>query len=122
MDNNSGAVFCYRKVVELEPNNIECWLDLGSTLLEMDNFNESLSAFETVISLSPEWSEGYYNKSKLFIKRNEISKSAHWLHLAILFEPKKAEEFERDFQDFADKTTITDLKSELNRLMSLKKK
>ncbi len=47
------AVFCFKKSVELSPNNVESWYSLGGTYLRMKNVSAAKDAWDRVKVLNP---------------------------------------------------------------------
>ena len=103
---------------KIEPENIECWLDYGDTLLELNLYEEAKNSFKNVINLNPEWAEGYYHLSKVYAQLRNFSKSAYWLHTAISIDPNKKEEYKNEFPELLENNNILPLNKELEKLVN----
>ena len=57
--------------------------DYGIALLRQNKLGESLSAFEKVISINPDYSDGYINASRVLIKQGDFEKAMSYLTKAI---------------------------------------
>ena len=54
LDDMAGASEEFRKTVELQPDHVKAWSNLGATLGELDRPAEALAAFERALALEPE--------------------------------------------------------------------
>ena len=57
--------------------------DYGIALLRQNKLGESLNAFEKVISINPDYSDGYINASRVLIKQGDFEKAMSYLTKAI---------------------------------------
>jgi tetratricopeptide (TPR) repeat protein len=59
----------FKKVGELEPENIEAWTRRGNLLFETNKFAEAIEVLNKSISILPN-AEAYYTRSKCYYKTN----------------------------------------------------
>jgi tetratricopeptide (TPR) repeat protein len=47
------ALECYRRAIEMEPENDVYWTNMGVALLELERFDEALEAFNRALMINP---------------------------------------------------------------------
>jgi tetratricopeptide (TPR) repeat protein len=75
------AVSCFKAAVELDPNYIDAYYDLGSILEYLQQDEEALSVFKQIILRKPDDYEAVFKAAKLSKKIGEIDKAKMYLTL-----------------------------------------
>ena len=65
LNKHKEAIKCYEKVLKKTPNNLDCMLNLASSLNTVGENIKALSFLDRVISISPQYFEAYYNKGNV---------------------------------------------------------
>ena len=81
----------YRKMVEADPSEPMAWMDLGSTLLELQKIPESIEKFRQALRLSPGNSRAHYNLGIAYTRLGSDRDAARHYEAAV-----------RSRQDFKD--------------------
>ncbi|MEI0446685.1 tetratricopeptide repeat protein [Brachyspira intermedia] len=77
------AIKCFKKAVELEPNNDESWRWLGNTYLVNSNNDEALEAFLKAIEIDSNKSNNWNSLGLLYKEKKEYEKALETLNKAI---------------------------------------
>jgi tetratricopeptide (TPR) repeat protein len=109
---------CYRRALELNPKDHECWFDFGDTALHLGNIPAAIYAFQQVIALAPEWAEGYYALAKIYAAEDRIDDAAKLLATALKLEPKMESVYEVDFMMFLSDDKVRRLVHAVMRLLA----
>jgi spermidine synthase len=78
------AVEHYSRLVELEPDNIGGWNNLGICYNRLDQLDRAIWAFENVIKRNPEWPPVYLNLALVHEKRQDLAAASRALERAVL--------------------------------------
>jgi tetratricopeptide (TPR) repeat protein len=70
--------------VELEPDNIGGWNNLGICYNRLDQLDRAIWAFENVIKRNPEWPPVYLNLALVHEKRQDLAAASRALERAVL--------------------------------------
>jgi tetratricopeptide (TPR) repeat protein len=92
-----ASVASYRRVIDIQPDNVDGWLDLADALSECGSYQEALTAYNRVITMSPDWSEAYYQKCKCCLQTGLFQEAIESAKRSLELEPHKINTF---FQDF----------------------
>ncbi|MEI0567328.1 tetratricopeptide repeat protein [Brachyspira pulli] len=77
------AIKCFKKAVELEPNNDEAWRWLGNAYLVNSNNDEALEAFLKAIEIDSNKSNNWNSLGLLYQEKKEYEKALETLNKAI---------------------------------------
>jgi spermidine synthase len=77
------AVVQYSRLVELEPDNIAGWNNLGICYTRLKQFDRAIWAFENVIQRNPGWTAVYVNLAVVYEKRNDLAAASQTLEKAV---------------------------------------
>ncbi|MFO7906215.1 MAG: tetratricopeptide repeat protein [Planctomycetota bacterium] len=61
----------YRQVIEIKPDSLETWFNLGLTYTRTEQYDEALAAFDKVTELAPEVAEVHYCRGLIHERRLE---------------------------------------------------
>ncbi|MFX1357691.1 MAG: tetratricopeptide repeat protein [Promethearchaeota archaeon] len=76
------AVKCFKRIIELEPNNYRAWYNLGISYFKLNRNEEALKAYNRAIEIKPDYMYCYYNIGLL----HEFNKGD--LEIALLYYEK----------------------------------
>lgn len=77
------AIGAFKAAIEIRPDFIEAWNNLGNALKREKCFSEARSAFENAINLDPAFSHAYYNLG-LLLQAQQLPKEAKPYFIACL--------------------------------------
>jgi tetratricopeptide (TPR) repeat protein len=78
------AVEHYSRLVELEPDNIGGWNNLGICYNRLEQLDRAMWAFENVIKHNPGWIPAYLNMALIHEKRKDLTAASQTLERAVL--------------------------------------
>ncbi len=91
------SLVAYRKALELQPDDAECWYDYASTHLEAGNVLEALQGFTECTRLLPHWAEAYFATAKTICAAGQPAMAVPFLEKSFALDPTKRDEFSSDF-------------------------
>lgn len=74
----------YGRLVELEPDNIAGWNNLGICYNRLEQLDRAIWAFENVIKRNPGWAPAYLNLALVHEKRQDLAAASQMLERAVL--------------------------------------
>ena len=86
LKNYSQAELFYRKVLEIEPDYAEAWLNLGSALRAKGEFDAALDAYHQAVSLNPTYS-AYSNLGVAIFERGNSTRAIEACTKALSLKP-----------------------------------
>jgi tetratricopeptide (TPR) repeat protein len=81
------AVEKFRLALEVKPDSIPAWIDLGSALGEMGEPDEAIVAFERAVELAPGNETALFNLGVLLSRRGDFDRAVDFLSQAGQFAP-----------------------------------
>ena len=60
--NFEDALFCFEKVIELEPDNHEAWIRRGGALGNLGRFEEAINSYDKALEIKPNFHEAWFNR------------------------------------------------------------
>ncbi len=75
LGNNTEALKCFEKAIELNENNIRGWLWRGRVLQVMDKFEESLNNYDQALKLFPDEIELWKGKGEVILLSEKYKKA-----------------------------------------------
>ncbi|MEA1917307.1 MAG: tetratricopeptide repeat protein, partial [Campylobacterota bacterium] len=82
-----------KRVVELEPNSVSAYSNLGITLMELNRVSEAIENFTKALSLKPNYAEGYNNLGIALQDLKELDDAVKNYKKAIAIEPNYAQAY-----------------------------
>ena len=64
----SKAVEMYQTAIQLEPNRIESYYELGVTYMRLKDYPKAITVLEKVVALKPRHKSAHYNLAKAYAK------------------------------------------------------
>ena len=81
-----GARFNW--TVELAPDYVEAWNNLGILLGEMDRPDEAISAYRRALSLAPDYPDALYNLAETLVARGELGEARRLWRAYLVVDPQ----------------------------------
>jgi len=66
-----GAIKCFTKLIEKEPNNIYGYINLGIAKMDIGDYNEAIDCFSKAIELEPNNADAYRNRALAYYSLNK---------------------------------------------------
>jgi Flp pilus assembly protein TadD len=113
-----GALDCHQKIVSLEPNSGEAYVDLGYVLRRSDRLSEALTALRKGVTLAPELARGHFYLAEALSQTGESSEAILEYERAVGLNPKDPE-FSFKYAVALSKNRLPDAIVELRRAVEL---
>jgi len=89
---NSANIFLkaindYKKVLELDPYDVDCYFNMGALYLELEQFNDALNAFNKALKIDPEDTYSYTYRGDVYLEMNNSNAAFADYNQAISIEP-----------------------------------
>ena len=65
----------YGKAIQLNPDYIEAYMNLGTVYLEMKDYDQAIQQFEKVVELNYFYAKGHYNLGLAYLYKGEVEKA-----------------------------------------------
>ncbi|QWE26841.1 tetratricopeptide repeat protein [Polynucleobacter sp. AP-Ainpum-60-G11] len=88
LNKHKEAIKCYEKVLKKTPNNLDCMLNLASSLNTVGENIKALSFLDRVISVSPKYFEAHYNKGNVLNDLGMIENAITSFEQAVSINPR----------------------------------
>ena len=95
-DRLDEAEAAFRQAVTLDPKLDRAWYGLGMTLIRLRRFDEAIPALKRNTELQPMSPYGWYQLARVHVDRNEPDAALRVIRHLKKFEPKVAEQLERE--------------------------
>jgi tetratricopeptide (TPR) repeat protein len=59
-----GAIMCYRRAINIDPNDAVTHYNLGIAMATLDNCSSAIASFGKAIELNPKYIDAHYNLGK----------------------------------------------------------
>lgn len=92
----------FRKAVEADPEMKEAWNMLGFTSRKLGEYNESLSAYEKALALSPDYPEAIEYRAELFLLTGRLDQTREAYATLLKLDPAYAGMLKTSMQDFVN--------------------
>src|ERR1700759_4027967 len=83
------AEHAYEKVVELNPIDVDAWLDYSSILYEQTRLVDAIEVMSQAIKNNPEAAELYYRMVAYLFASGDYKEALNFLELALASDPEK---------------------------------
>lgn len=84
------AIFHYKKVLEIKPNDEMAFYNLGSAYLEKGNIDEAVHHFLKALNIKPDYPAALNNLGEALVKKGDYDKAIYYFKAALKTESKKA--------------------------------
>jgi tetratricopeptide (TPR) repeat protein len=96
LDRLGDAEAAFRKAVALDDKLDRAWYGLGLTLIRAQRYDEAAKALERTTQLQPMSPHGWYQLARVHVDRQSPEKALKVIRHLKTFEPKVAEQLERE--------------------------
>ena len=79
----------YRRVIELKPDNVDAWYNLGLALLKLGKPGDAREAFATTVRISPSRVFARINLAELLLAEGKQEEALEHLEAAIKLAPEE---------------------------------
>jgi tetratricopeptide (TPR) repeat protein len=90
------AIAAFRRAIELNPKLDRAWYGLGLTLIRLRRLDEAVEALERNTKLQPMSPYGWYQLARVQLDRQQPDETRKIIRHLQRFEPKVAEQLERE--------------------------
>lgn len=90
---NPDDVEAYRKLLEIQPDNFEVWLQLGKTLVKLEQWEEAIASYRRITELNPDDVQAHYRLGELLIKHGDLDGAIDTLRHALELSPNSDESY-----------------------------
>ncbi|MDD4954732.1 MAG: tetratricopeptide repeat protein, partial [Candidatus Omnitrophica bacterium] len=90
--NFEEAITCFNKTIELNPQNVKAYLNMGAIFGELKKYNEALTVLNKALSLEKNNPKIYYNIAMVYMSNANKKKAAAYLKKAKIFAEKGKDE------------------------------
>lgn len=81
------AILHYRRMAELQPDDVDPWMHLGNTYRDIDNFEEAEACYRRALELNPHLIDGYDGLASVYTATDEGTKAIELLEEGIRNNP-----------------------------------
>lgn len=85
------ALDCHKKMVEIDPRDIEAWFGLGNSCQHLGRLDEAIDAYRQVVAIQPHHSGGYHNMAAAYHAKGDHQKALSCLQTACRIDPELAQ-------------------------------
>lgn len=82
------AAVCFKRIIELDPNNYRAYYNLGITYYNLGNMDLALKMCENALKIKPDYEHCYYNIGLIYEAKNDLNKALEYYERALQLEPK----------------------------------
>ncbi len=86
-NDSKRALAYYKKVLEIEPDNVEAYVNLGNAYFSIEEFKKSVESYLLALQYDPEDSNIYSNLGVAYIEMGEKEKAFKYLKASIRLDP-----------------------------------
>jgi len=70
------AVECFKKIIEMDPNNYRAWYNLGIAYFNLNRIQDALNAYNQALEIKPDYMYCYYNIGLLYeVSEGDLEKA-----------------------------------------------
>ena len=122
--NYSEAINQFKKIMDIEPENLEAQISIANILKEQGKIDEAIPEYEKVIALNNLDSRAYNKLGEIFEQKRELEKATHYYRKYLNTAPKdsdfnrvsqKIKDLEAQFQSVVGGKGKIDLSPKLDR-------
>ncbi|MFX0072929.1 MAG: tetratricopeptide repeat protein [Candidatus Hermodarchaeota archaeon] len=80
------AIECFKKIIELDPENYRAWYNLGIAYFNLEQPKEALKSYNTALKINPDYMYCYYNVGLLYeIVEKDFEKALAYYEKALSY-------------------------------------
>jgi tetratricopeptide (TPR) repeat protein len=80
----------HQRVAELEPSNVDTWVDLAEAYKNLEDFEKADASYRRAIQLQPDDEDLYYTLSKMYSENNQFAKAIEAIEDGLSANPDSA--------------------------------
>jgi tetratricopeptide (TPR) repeat protein len=89
-EQDDEAILHYRRMAELQPDNVDPWMHLGDTYRNIDNFEEAEASYRRALELNPHLVDAYDGLASVYTANDEKTRAIELLEDGIRNNPDSA--------------------------------
>jgi len=105
---NPDDVQAYRKLLQIQPDNFEVWLQLGKALVKQEQWEEAIAAYRHITELNPDDVPAHYRLGELLIKQGDLEGAIDTFRQALELSPNSDESYYNLGEALASQGNITE--------------
>lgn len=86
----------YKKVIEIDPKNIEALNNLGVVYMKKKTYKWAIIRLNDALKIKHDYPDAHYNLACIYAQNNDLSRSLSYLKNAIGFNPQVRQWAEKD--------------------------
>lgn len=79
--NLDKAIDEYKKAIELNPNHLKAYMNLGAVYMEQKKYDQAIEEFNTVVKLNYYYGKAHYNLGYIYLLKGEKEKAEEELKI-----------------------------------------
>ena len=78
---------CYREIVNLDPENVEAWVQFAAFEVSVENFDDAVECYATALNMDPDNIDIIEAVSRVEEKRGNAAQATAWLESGLSLDP-----------------------------------
>ena len=107
-------------VPPLDSNDADEWLKLGNAHATLDQLNEALAAYQTVLKINPDKAAAYTNIGVVYYQSGKFDQAVQQMQKALALDPKDAETHYMLGATYVQQQKLDDAETSFNQAIELK--
>ncbi len=88
---NNVAIRFFKKAIEIDPNYLESYINIGLLYSKEGNTKKAISYYEKAIAIDPDFTKAHYNLGVIYAKKGKLDKAISEFKRCISIDPDYAE-------------------------------
>ena len=88
---NNVAIRFFKKAIEIDPNYLESYINIGLLYNKEGDTKKAISYFEKAIAVDPDFTKAHYNLGVIYAKKGKLDKAISEFKRCISIDPDYAE-------------------------------
>jgi tetratricopeptide (TPR) repeat protein len=94
-DDYDIAIECYNKAIQLDPNDIDAYMNLGEIYFAISEYNKAIGYFKKIIQINPKFIHAYCMLGEIYASRQNFDEAIRFFEKAIQMHPSRTELYTR---------------------------
>ncbi len=78
---------CYREIVNLDPANVEAWVQFAAFEVSVENYDDAVECYATALSMEPQNMDIIEAISRVEERRGNVAQATAWLESGLSYDP-----------------------------------